>query len=161
MLRHTRIAAMAVALITPTAVLAPVLVPVLAPSALAQEATTTRIETRAFYGATVTLEAGVRVFRPLPPHSKVIINPGGVTPLYLGHDEYRATTHNYNYNSGDAGGQAYSTYQGPYYSPGFIAGRQPFQRHRQVNLDHRRPHHASFRMHARPGGPAVGTGGRR
>ncbi len=49
--------------------------------ALAQ--TTTRIETRPFYGATVTLEEGVRVFRPLPPHDRVVINPGGKTPLHL------------------------------------------------------------------------------
>ena len=47
--------------------------------ALAQS--TTRIEPRPFYGATVTIEAGVRVFRPLPPHDRVIINPGNATPL--------------------------------------------------------------------------------
>ena len=50
--------------------------------ALAQ--VTDRIETRPFYGATVTIESGVRVFRPLPPHDRVIINPGGKTPLYIG-----------------------------------------------------------------------------
>jgi hypothetical protein len=50
--------------------------------ALAQ--VTTRIETRPFYGATVTREEGVRVFRPLPPQDRVIINPGGKTPLYIG-----------------------------------------------------------------------------
>jgi hypothetical protein len=44
---------------------------------------TTRIETRPFYGATVTIEAGVRVFRPLPPHDRVIINPNNATPLTL------------------------------------------------------------------------------
>ena len=44
---------------------------------------TTRIEPRPFYGATVTIEAGVRVFRPLPPHDRVIINPGNATPLTL------------------------------------------------------------------------------
>jgi hypothetical protein len=47
------------------------------------QATTTRIETRPFYGATVTLEEGVRVFRPLPPHGHVIINPGNRTLLNL------------------------------------------------------------------------------
>lgn len=67
-------------------------------SASATEATTTRIETRPFYGATVTLEAGVRVFRPLPPHSKVIINPNGRTPLNLGFEENRWVSHNNNYN---------------------------------------------------------------
>ena len=47
------------------------------------EASTTRIEPRPFYGATVTIEAGVRVFRPLPPHDRVIINPHNATPLTL------------------------------------------------------------------------------
>ena len=47
--------------------------------ALAQS--TTRIEPRPFYGATVTMEAGVRVFRPLPPHDRIIINPGNATPV--------------------------------------------------------------------------------
>jgi hypothetical protein len=40
------------------------------------QAVTTRIETRPYYGATVTIEQGVRVWRPLPPHDRVIINPG-------------------------------------------------------------------------------------
>jgi len=76
----------------------------LAPAiALAQSATTTRIETRPFYGATVTLEEGVRVFRPLPPHERVIINPEGATPLSLGFEEKRSVSHNYHYGerSGD------------------------------------------------------------
>jgi len=62
--------------------------------------TTTRIEPRAFYGATVTLEEGVRVFRPLPPHGNIIINPGGTTPLSLGISETRVyeESHNYNYD---------------------------------------------------------------
>ena len=47
------------------------------------ESYTTRIEPRPFYGATVTIEAGVRVFRPLPPHDRVIINPNNATPLTL------------------------------------------------------------------------------
>ena len=34
----------------------------------AAEPVTTRIETRPFYGAVVTMERGVRVFRPLPRH---------------------------------------------------------------------------------------------
>lgn len=75
--------------------LAPAAVLVLAiPSAgWAGQASTTRIETRPFYGATVTLESGVRVFRPLPPHERVIINPGGRTPLTLSFEENR--TYNY------------------------------------------------------------------
>lgn len=46
-------------------------------------ASTTRIETSKVYGATVTMEEGVRVFRPLPSQQHVIVNPGGRTPLGL------------------------------------------------------------------------------
>jgi hypothetical protein len=49
----------------------------------AEPAYTTRIEPRPFYGATVTLEEGVRVFRPLPPHNRVIIDPRNQTTIYL------------------------------------------------------------------------------
>lgn len=51
-------------------------------SAHAGDAKTIRIEPRAFYGATVSLESGVRVFRPLPAASHVIINPNR-TPLHI------------------------------------------------------------------------------
>lgn len=50
---------------------------------------TTRIEPRPFYGATISIEEGVRVIRPLPPERQVIINPGGQTPLSLGFNETR------------------------------------------------------------------------
>ena len=53
--------------------------------AFAEDAYTTRIEPRATYGATVTVEHGVRVFRPLPSEQHVIVNPGGMTPLGLGY----------------------------------------------------------------------------
>ncbi len=91
----------------------------LAPTAaLAQSPTTTRIETRPFYGATVTLEEGVRVFRPLPPHERVIINPGGATPLSLGFEEKRSVSHNYHYGAAGAAAPANAggSYAGiPYY----------------------------------------------
>jgi hypothetical protein len=45
---------------------------------------TTRIETRPFYGAAVTVEEGVRVFRPLPPHDRIIIQPDGKEQVSLG-----------------------------------------------------------------------------
>ena len=44
--------------------------------ASAEDAYTTRIEPRATYGATITVEEGVRVFRPLPSERHVIVNPG-------------------------------------------------------------------------------------
>jgi hypothetical protein len=71
---------------------------VLSPVAAAAESATTRIETRPFYGATVTLEEGVRVFRPLPSHDRVIINPGGTTPLSLGYEQRSSVSHNYFYD---------------------------------------------------------------
>lgn len=71
--------------------------------AFAQDAYTTRIEPRAFYGATVTIEEGVRVFRPLPAQRHVIINPGGATPLSLGYNDTRiteqSTSRNYYYGN--------------------------------------------------------------
>jgi hypothetical protein len=41
------------------------------------DAVTTRIETRPYYGAIVTIEQGVRVWRALPPHDRIIIVPEG------------------------------------------------------------------------------------
>ncbi len=54
-----------------------------------EEAHTTRIETRPVYGAVVTVEHGVRVYRPVPPTDHLIVNPGGATPLVLGVDAQR------------------------------------------------------------------------
>lgn len=74
----------------------PLLAATLLVPAAAQAQSTTRIETRPFYGATVTLEEGVRVFRPLPSHDRVIINPGGATPLNLTFEERRSVSHTTN-----------------------------------------------------------------
>ncbi len=52
--------------------------------AVAEEAHTTRIETRPYYGAVVSIENGVRVYRPIPPTTHLIINPDGATPLSFG-----------------------------------------------------------------------------
>ena len=51
--------------------------------AVAGDARTTRIVPYDVYGATVTVEHGVRVTRPLPPEGHVIVNPGNRTPLSL------------------------------------------------------------------------------
>jgi hypothetical protein len=105
----------------------------LAPAAAVAEPVTTRIETRPFYGATVTLEEGVRVFRPLPPHDRVIINPGGRTPLNLSYEEQRSVSHNYYYSEGGAsdGGAAAS-------SGGFVPFK-PIRRHGHVPTGARGP----------------------
>jgi hypothetical protein len=50
--------------------------------AQAQTAQTTRIETRPIYGAVVTIEHGVRVYRPVPPTERLIVNPDKA-PLVL------------------------------------------------------------------------------
>ncbi|HEU0060005.1 MAG TPA: hypothetical protein VFR19_09035 [Hyphomicrobiaceae bacterium] len=93
---------------------------VLSTAAARAEARTVRIEPRPFYGATVTLEEGVRVFRPLPPHDRVIINPGSKTPLSLGIYESNNYNANYNYNY-DEGFAAVPDFGGSNF--GFIPGR--------------------------------------
>jgi hypothetical protein len=55
-----------------------------------------RIEPRPYYGAVVTMEQGVRVFRPLPSQSLMVINPGNKTPLSLSFNrtiEHRSADH--------------------------------------------------------------------
>lgn len=49
----------------------------------AADSHTTRIVTTPAYGAVVTVEHGVRVYRPLPSENHVIVNPRGATPLGL------------------------------------------------------------------------------
>jgi hypothetical protein len=95
---------------------------------------TTRIEPRPFYGATVTLEEGVRVIRPLPPERHVIINPDNATPLSLGFHETRVyenrTIRNYNYNEGGSpAGAGTSTSRAGYYVPGYYVGRSGLGRY--------------------------------
>ncbi len=90
---------------------------VLADAAAAQ-GYTTRIETRPFYGATVTIEEGVRVIRALAPERQVIINPDGTT-LTLGFNETNIYDRRavYNRNAGEGGGGAdYVGPDGPYYN---------------------------------------------
>lgn len=70
------------------------------PVAGAGAQTLTRIETHAFYGATVTVENGVRVYRPLPSTGHMIINPGGRTPVSLNY----STSVNHYIGDGSGGG---------------------------------------------------------
>ncbi|WP_306144169.1 hypothetical protein [Roseibium sp. MMSF_3412] len=73
-----------------SAVAAAGLLAVLSTAAFA-ESGTTRIVHDEPYGAIVTKEAGVLVFRGLPPTRKVIVNPEGKTPLDLRLTEVRET----------------------------------------------------------------------
>ncbi len=94
----------------------------------AAAASLTRIETRPFYGATITLEEGVRVYRPLPPHRQIIINPDGRTPLNLTFEERNTVVHHhqYQYSDGGSGGDVIG------YGGGFFPGDR---------FKHRRFHH--------------------
>lgn len=140
-----------------TLVLAAIVATVL-PTAVFAQATTTRIETRPFYGATVTIESGVRVFRPLPPTDRVIINPHGQTPLNFSFEDYRSTSHNYTYNYG-APGVDPATVGAPLYGYGpYYTGRHlnTFRGHRAVPA---RAHRASAPRGVVVRGGAVGYGG--
>lgn len=93
-------------------------------AAAADSPSTTRIETRPFYGATVTLEEGVRVFRPLPPHDRIIINPNGRTPLNLSYEQHKSVSHNYFQGAGLAPDAAAA-----YAGAGAFGGGKPVRKH--------------------------------
>jgi hypothetical protein len=52
------------------------------------DAHTTRVVPEHVHGATVTVEEGVRVFRPLPSDRHVIVNPEGETEIEVKVHEY-------------------------------------------------------------------------
>jgi hypothetical protein len=122
----------------------PVLAAVVSVSAASAQSYTTRIETRPFYGATVTREEGVRVIRPLPPERQVIINPDGRTPLSLGFNETKVYQRSDVYNYGADEGQA--PVRGYGYG-GWYGGVGPGLRH------------GSSSQHSAPGGVGAGIGG--
>jgi hypothetical protein len=96
------------------------------------EGYTTRIETRPFYGAVVTLEEGVRVYRPLPPPRQVIINPGGRTPLALSFSDVRVDERSYNYHyEEESGSDGERGYGGSGFYGGFGDKKRPFHRGRK------------------------------
>jgi len=115
--------------------------------AVAAESSTVRIEERPYYGAVVTLESGVRVYRPLPPHSKVVINPGGRTPLNLTYEERKSVSYNYTdaYIRTDAPGGAYGAVQGGYYSG--YSGHHHSKPHRDMEAISPRGHHGGHGGH--------------
>jgi hypothetical protein len=88
-------------------------------------AVTTRIEPRPYYGAVVTVEQGVRVWRPLPPTDRVIINPGNRASISFNID---ATRHQ-SYGGGGApvvlygGGEGGPVYGHGGYGGGYFFGR--------------------------------------
>lgn len=82
---------------------------------------TTRIETRPYYGAVVTLEHGVHVYRPLPPDRYVIINPSQV-PLSLSISDTNIHGWSSSAVASGYGGTAYSgdgLFHAPAWGPAF------------------------------------------
>lgn len=120
---------------------------------VATAASLTRIETGPVSGAAiVTEEAGVRVFRPLPPLRYMIINPEGRTPLNLTFEERNVFVQHHQYNvisidEADGAGQ---------FVGGYGLGLPYVYRHR---------HDGRKARHSRPGGymvrPPGGARGRR
>jgi len=103
----------------------------------AAAASLTRIETRPFYGATVTIEEGVRVFRPLPSHRHIIINPEGKTPLNLTIEDRNVTVNQYQYVVGGDGSDDGRFYGGGVgFFPGFIDGKRGIRHHRRHRGGH-------------------------
>ncbi len=83
----------------------------LASAASAQDTSTTRIIHGDVSGAMVTIEGGVRVFRPLPPTHRVIINPDGATPLSLSLNETHVYEQRY-HESRSYNTHSYEDYRG-------------------------------------------------
>ncbi len=93
------------------------------PIANATAQSTTRIETKPSYGAIVTIENGVKVYRVLPPHDRIIMNPEGKTPLHLGYEQVTVTERNHNYNYHYGPGYYTPTYgYGGYWGPPYGYG---------------------------------------
>jgi hypothetical protein len=94
-------------------------------TATAGGSSTIRIEPRPYYGAVVTVEQGVRVWRPLPPTRHMIINPTGA-PVSVNITDVRETVNHRGLNEGFAapvqGGYAPQATNG-YFAPGLAPGR--------------------------------------
>lgn len=126
----------------------------------AAAASLTRIETRPFYGASVTIEEGVRVYRALPAERHVIINPDGKTPLNLTIEERNITVnqHQYLYQYSDnAGGNGGDYYDGGYYDGyyGYGLGGYIVDGRRGRGKFHRGRGHGGHMIHV----PGAGRGG--
>jgi hypothetical protein len=89
--------------------LATLLLVLVSAQASAQDgASTTRVERRAVYGATVTEEQGVWVFRPIPPTRHMVIAPSDGPPVNLSLNQTEKDVRHY-------GGDAFRGSAAPYY----------------------------------------------
>lgn len=93
------------------------------------QSSTIRVEPRPYYGAVVTLEQGVRVWRPLPPTSHMIINPTGA-PVHVNVTDVRETINHSQPVNNYAGTAPYMAGGNGYVgAPGYFVGRH-FHGHR-------------------------------
>lgn len=83
-----------------------------------------RIEPRPYYGAVVTIEQGVRVWRALPATQHMVINPTGA-PVNVNITDIRETVTHRSYGDGHShsGGVYAPPPSGGYYLPGFAPSR--------------------------------------
>ena len=93
-------------------------------AAAAGDSKTVRVAPVAHYGAIVSQESGVRIFRPLPPTTHMIVNPNK-TPLHL---TFKDVTKNI-YRSTPIYDEDGSAYSGRYLL-GSFAGFGSHRRHR-------------------------------
>ncbi|MGE0630626.1 MAG: hypothetical protein AB7O43_22795 [Hyphomicrobiaceae bacterium] len=93
------------------------------------ESSTIRIEPRPYYGAIVTIEQGVRVWRPLPVTKYVVINPENKTPLNLSLSDVRETKTSNNFFYGSEAGTPQAAGGGNTYSVPLWAPRGVGPRH--------------------------------
>lgn len=117
----------------------------------AAQGSTIRIEPRPFYGATITIEEGVRVFRALPPDRYVIINPNNA-PVNLSISESRVIENSdvRHYNEGPRGSDVYDRYGGGGYWGGLPMFRDGYGRG---------PRRGGYGNFGRPGGGHGRPGG--
>jgi hypothetical protein len=123
----------------------------------AGDAKTIRIEPRAFYGATVSLESGVRVFRPLPPPGYVIINPNQ-TPVNINVEDVTkriesTSHHHYHGAPGVVGGGRVVG--------GYLPYANRFRGKRRRHIGRRHPQFGAKMGGLRGGKARSGKGGRR
>src|SRR5262245_58810905 len=106
-------------------------------AAASAESFTTRIEPRPYYGSVVTVEQGVRVWRPIPPPRHMIINPTG-SPVSLNLTDVRETSTHNGVPIAVQGAapivEGPGRYSGPYYYPRGFGHHH--HRHRNNGLAH-------------------------
>ena len=102
-------------------------------ASLASASELIRIEPRPYYGAVVSIESGVRVYRGLPAQSLMIINPDNKTPVSLNFSrsvEHRAPIESAPIYGGGDGGEGGIRYGGGAFYPGL--GTNPTRNRRNV-----------------------------